>query len=68
MLRTVDSERKPGETVVQTLHRAIKLAAVMANLCPFLVLFWASKKVQETGRWALSRTFNGDRCSSTLKI
>ncbi|ATL46637.1 hypothetical protein COR50_05255 [Chitinophaga caeni] len=54
--------------VAQKLHRAIKLAAVKANLCSFLVLFWASKKEQETGRWALSRAFNGDRCSSTLKI
>ena len=44
MLRTVDSERKPGDTVVQKLHRAIKLAAVMANLCPFLVPFFGQAK------------------------
>jgi len=35
-LRTVDSQGKLGHTVVQKLDRAIKLAAVMANLCPFL--------------------------------
>ncbi|ATL48755.1 hypothetical protein COR50_17180 [Chitinophaga caeni] len=38
MLRTVDSERKPGVTVIQKLHRAIKLAAVM----PICALFWYS--------------------------
>ncbi|ATL47711.1 hypothetical protein COR50_11335 [Chitinophaga caeni] len=45
-LRTVDSEGKLGHTVIEKLDRAIKLVAVMANLCPF----WASKKVQETSR------------------
>ncbi|ATL45839.1 hypothetical protein COR50_00945 [Chitinophaga caeni] len=49
-LRTVDGQGKLGHTVVQKLDRAIKLAAVMANLCPFWNLFWASKKVQETSR------------------
>ncbi|ATL48158.1 hypothetical protein COR50_13840 [Chitinophaga caeni] len=45
------------------LDRAIKLAAVMANLCPFWGLFWASKKVQETSRWTLNRTIEGPNCS-----
>ncbi|ATL48550.1 hypothetical protein COR50_16040 [Chitinophaga caeni] len=49
-LRTVDCEGWLGHTVVERPDRAIKLVAVMAHLCPFLVLFWASKKVQETSR------------------
>ncbi|ATL46141.1 hypothetical protein COR50_02590 [Chitinophaga caeni] len=49
-LRTVDSEGKLGHTVVERPDRAIKLVAVMANLCLFLVLFWVNKKVQETSR------------------
>jgi len=53
-LRTVDSKPQLGYTVVQKLDRAIKLVAVIADLYPFLVFFWASKKVQETGRWTLN--------------
>ncbi|ATL47963.1 hypothetical protein COR50_12735 [Chitinophaga caeni] len=43
-LRTLDSEPQLGYTVVQKLDRAIKLAAVMANLCPFLVPFLGKQK------------------------
>ncbi|ATL46216.1 hypothetical protein COR50_02995 [Chitinophaga caeni] len=41
---TVDSEQQLGHTVVQKLDRAIKLVAVMANLCPLFVLFLDKQK------------------------
>ncbi|ATL47510.1 hypothetical protein COR50_10205 [Chitinophaga caeni] len=58
--RTVDSERQLGHTVVQKLDRAIKLAAVMANMCPFLVLFLGKQKNTRNEEEYIASNLSGD--------
>ncbi|ATL49187.1 hypothetical protein COR50_19520 [Chitinophaga caeni] len=52
-LRTLDIERQFSYTVVQKLDRAIKLVAVMPDLCPFL----GKQKSTRNEQVDLSRTF-----------
>ncbi|ATL46348.1 hypothetical protein COR50_03695 [Chitinophaga caeni] len=56
-LRTVDSEGKLGHTVVVRPDRAIKLAAVMANLCPFLVPFLGKQKSTRNGQMNIESNY-----------